>query len=160
MSSRGGKSSTPRRGSSIPPERARRRMHTGSASSAEAEGSHRRTRRTRRVFGPDLFVRIPGLPAIIPPSVVSPKWQVFCGKGFSLQARRERRAYPQGSVRSEQRSLERKELPPLGCAQFGLSLRCSSVTAPLRGMLPPRASPQADLGATKHQPFRRHNTSA
>src|SRR3989442_9524114 len=52
-----------------------------------------------------------------------------------------------------------KDCRPLGCAQFGLWLRCSSVTAPLRGMLPPRASPQAKLGATKHQPFRRHNTS-
>ena len=51
-----------------------------------------------------------------------------------------------------------KDCRPLGCAQFGLWLRCSSVTAPLRGMLPPRASPQAKLGATKHQPFRRHNT--
>jgi len=29
------------------------------------------------------------------PSVVSPKWLVFCGKGFSVQARRERRAYPE-----------------------------------------------------------------
>ncbi len=27
--------------------------------------------------------------------VVSPKWLVFCGKGFSVQARRERRAYPE-----------------------------------------------------------------
>src|SRR5438309_9301612 len=53
-----------------------------------------------------------------------------------------------------------KDCRPLGCAQFGLWLRCSSVTAPLRGMLPPRASPQAKLGATKHQPFRRHNTSS
>src|SRR2546422_11319050 len=53
-----------------------------------------------------------------------------------------------------------KDCRPLGCAQFGLWLRCSSVTAPLRGMLPPRASPQAKLGATKHQSFRRHNTSA
>src|SRR2546426_10369725 len=52
-----------------------------------------------------------------------------------------------------------KDCRPLGCAQFGLWLRCSLVTAPLRGMLPPRASPQAKLGATKHQPFRRHNTS-
>src|SRR5438309_7242083 len=52
-----------------------------------------------------------------------------------------------------------KDCRPLGCAQFGLWLRCSSVTAPLRGMLPPRASPQAKLGATKHQPFTRHNTT-
>src|SRR5437870_8375059 len=51
-----------------------------------------------------------------------------------------------------------KDCRPLGCAQFGLWLRCPSVTAPLRGMLPPRASPQAKLGATKHQSFRRHNT--
>src|SRR5437667_2952750 len=93
-------------------------------------------------------------------SAVSPKWLVFCGKGFSVQARRERRAYPEvdlQGVSNEARS--EKDCRPLGCAQFGLWLRCSSVTAPLRGMLPPRAWPQAKLGATKHQPFRRHNTS-
>src|SRR2546422_6112322 len=93
-------------------------------------------------------------------SVVSPKWLVFCGKGFSVQARRERRAYPEVDLQGvSNEAWSEKDCRPLGCAQFGLWLRCSSVTAPLRGMLPPRASPQAKLGATKHQPFRRHNTS-
>src|SRR5207249_8446911 len=32
---------------------------------------------------------------VVRPSVVSPKWLVFCGNGFSVQARRERRAYPE-----------------------------------------------------------------
>ena len=41
-----------------------------------------------------------------------------------------------------------KELPPSGCAEFGLWLRGSSVTDPLRGMRPPRALSQAKLGAT------------
>ncbi len=36
----------------------------------------------------------------------------------------------------------------VGCARFGRWLRCSSLTAPLRGMLPPRASQPAKLGAT------------
>src|SRR5206468_9435001 len=36
------------------------------------------------------------------------------GEGFFGQTRRERRAYPTGSVRSEQRSLAEKELPPEG----------------------------------------------
>jgi len=55
-----------------------------------------------------------------------------------------------GSVRSEQRSLGKKDLPPRGfAAEFGLWLSLPSVTAPPLGMLPPRASPQAKLGATK-----------
>src|SRR6185503_18860830 len=37
---------------------------------------------------------------------------------------------------------------PSGCAEFGLWRRCSSVTDPLRDMLPPRVLPQAKLGAT------------
>src|SRR5439155_20304598 len=80
---------------------------------------------------------------------------------FPVQARRERRAYPEVDLQGvSNETWSEKDCRPLGCAQFGLWLRCSSVTAPLWGMLPPRASPQAKLGATKHQPFRRHNTSA
>src|SRR5438128_5030619 len=44
--------------------------------------------------------------------------------------------------------LPEKNCRPQGCAEFGLWRRCSSVTAPLWGMRPPRASPQAKLGAT------------
>src|SRR5207249_3173353 len=44
-----------------------------------------------------------------------PKFGDVCGEEFSAQARSERRAYPaRGSVRSEQRSLGRKEPPPGG----------------------------------------------
>src|SRR2546427_10781294 len=53
-----------------------------------------------------------------------------------------------GSVRSEQRSLGQKEPPPEGCVAFRFWLRCSSVTAPLRGMLPRRASPEPKIDAT------------
>jgi hypothetical protein len=65
------------------------------------------------------------------------KYGHVCGKGFLTQVRRERRAYPQGSGRSEQRSLRQKDLPPLACSFVA---RRSQSTA---GKLPPRASPQA-----------------
>src|SRR5438309_6629032 len=105
-------------------------------------------------------MRVTGDPRRVTASVVSPKWLVFCGKGFSVQARRERRTYPEVGLQGvSNEGWSEKDCRPLGCAQFGLWLRCSSVTAPLWGMLPPRASPRAKLGATKHQPFRRHNTS-
>src|SRR2546427_11784121 len=64
-----------------------------------------------------------------------------------------------GSVRSEQRSLERKGLPPFGLRPVWPVASLLVGHSPTAGMLPPRASPQAKLGATKHQPFRRHNTS-
>src|SRR5256885_16901570 len=64
-----------------------------------------------------------------------------------------------GSVRSEQRSLERKGLPPFGLSPVWPVASLLVDHSPTRGMLPPRASPQAKLGATKHQPFKRHNTS-
>src|SRR6058998_4207806 len=63
-----------------------------------------------------------------------------------------------GSVRSEQRSLERKGLPPYGLRPVWPVASLLVGHSPTAGMLPPRASPQAKLGATKHQPFRRHNT--
>ena len=65
-----------------------------------------------------------------------------------------------GSGRSEQRSLDEKELRPEGCAEFGLWLRGLSVTDPLWGMRPPRALPQAKLGATIVKPILLHNTSS
>jgi hypothetical protein len=45
-------------------------------------------------------------------SVLSSQSVTLCGKGFFDQARRERRAFRHGSVRSEQRSLIEKELRP------------------------------------------------
>src|SRR6267143_5268762 len=69
-----------------------------------------------------------------------------------------------GSVRSEQRSLERKGLPPYGLRPAWPVASLLVGHSPTAGDAPgaraeaPRASPQAKLGATKHQPFRRHNT--
>src|SRR5439155_14322994 len=61
----------------------------------------------------------------------------------------------QGSVRSEQRSLNRKDTPPGGLRRSGLLaslLLClpagRSVTAALRVLLLRRASPEANCGAT------------
>src|SRR5882724_1932871 len=76
------------------------------------------------------------------------KYGDVCGEEFSAQARRERRAYPaRGSVRSEQRRLgrtaARRVAPNLA---WGFVARRSQPH--WRGMLPPRASPQAKLGAT------------
>ncbi len=59
------------------------------------------------------------------------------------------RAYPaSGSVRSEQRGRGRKGPPPGGLRRIwpGASLLVGH--SPTAGMLPPRASPQAKLGAT------------
>jgi hypothetical protein len=83
---------------------------------------------------------------------------VFCRKGFLPPARRERRAYPQWSVRSEPRSGRQKELRPEGLRRKrpGASLLLGH-RAPT-AMLPRRASHQAILGATKHQPILRHYT--
>src|SRR5881396_1582244 len=53
----------------------------------------------------------------------------------------------QGSVRSEQRRRGQKEPSPGGLRRFSV-LGCSSVTAPLRGMLPRRASPEPKIDAT------------
>src|SRR5207245_8687422 len=106
------------------------------------------------------LMRLHGDPRRGTGSFLSPKWVVVWGKGFSGPAKAERRTYSGGDLQGvSNEAWSEKDCRPLGCAQFGLWLRCSSVTAPLRGMLPPRASPQAKLGATKHQPLRRHNTS-
>src|SRR5437867_5675651 len=64
----------------------------------------------------------------------------------------------QGSVRSEQRSLGPKEPLSEGCVAFRLWLRCSSVTAPLRGMLPRRASPEPKIDATNVVVFMKWST--
>src|SRR5881409_3925984 len=72
----------------------------------------------------------------------------FAARDFSARRGASDEHTLQRSVRSEQRSLAEKELPPTGCAEFGLWLRCSSVTDPLWDMLPPRALPQAKFGAT------------
>ena len=71
------------------------------------------------------------------------------GEGFFGQTRRERRAYPSGVCEERAtKSGRKKNCRPEGCAAFGLWLRWSSVTDPLRDMLPPRAWPQAKFGAT------------
>src|SRR5438876_5050039 len=65
----------------------------------------------------------------------------------------------QGSVRSEQRRLGQKEPPPGGLRAFRFWRRCSSVTAPLRGMLPRRASPEPKIDATNVLVFMKWGTS-
>ena len=84
----------------------------------------------------------------------------FAAWDFRLPRGDERRAYPQRSVRSEQRSGSRKELRP-----FGLRLKCPRASLlvghrPLSGMLPPRASPRGILGATNCKLFGIHDTSS
>src|SRR6266404_6158338 len=73
------------------------------------------------------------------------KFGDVCGEEFSGQARRERRAYPEsGSVRSEQRSLGRKEPPPGGLRPIwpGASLLVGhSPTAGGCSLLVPRPRP-------------------
>ena len=73
------------------------------------------------------------------------KFSDVCGEEFSAQARRERRAYPaSGSVRSEQRSLGRKEPPPGGLRRIwpGASLLVGhSPTSGGCSLLAPRPRP-------------------
>ena len=54
----------------------------------------------------------------------------------------------QGSVRSEQRSLRQKERPPCGLRPIWPVASLLVGYSPLAGLRPPRASPQAKLGAT------------
>src|SRR5207247_6415739 len=53
-----------------------------------------------------------------------------------------------GSVRSEQRSLAEKDLPPSGLRRIWPVASLLVGYSPMAGMRPPRASPQAKLGAT------------
>src|SRR5437016_13028764 len=62
-----------------------------------------------------------------------------------------------GSVRSEQQSLGQKEPSPGGLHRFSV-LACSSVTAPLRGMLPRRASPEPKIDTTNVVVFMKRGT--
>src|SRR5207249_4519374 len=72
----------------------------------------------------------------------------FAARDFSARRGASDEHTLQGSVRSEQRSLAEKQLPPEGLRRIWPVARCSSVTDPLRDMLPPRAWPQAKFGAT------------
>src|SRR5438094_9697443 len=80
--------------------------------------------------------------------VMSITTMTFAARDFSARRGASDEHTLRGSVRSEQRSLAEKNCRPEGCAEFGLWRRCSSVTDPLRDMLPPRALPQAKFGAT------------
>src|SRR5439155_5498744 len=51
-----------------------------------------------------------------------------------------------------------KNRRPEGCVAFRFRLRCSSVTAPLRGMLPRRASPEPKIDATNVVVFMKRGT--
>src|SRR2546427_11562751 len=76
------------------------------------------------------------------------KYDPVCGEGFLAQTRRERRAYPSGVCKERATTSGTKRTAAQGCVAFRFWLRCSSVTAPLRGLLPRRASPQPQIDAT------------
>src|SRR4249920_3052336 len=89
------------------------------------------------------------------------KYDDVRGKGFFGQTRRERRAYPEVDLEGASNEVwPKKNCRPAGGAEFGLWLRCSSVTDPLRGTRPPRALPQAKLGATHVSIIRCHRHSS
>src|SRR5438128_12458045 len=77
-----------------------------------------------------------------------------CGEEFSAPARRERRAYPtrickeRATQPGPKRTAARRGAPNLA---WGFVARRSQPHC--RGMLPPRASPQAKLGATNVTEF-------
>ena len=93
------------------------------------------------------------------------------GLGFAAMDFRFRRgvsdeAYPSGVCEERTTSLNRKDMPPCGLRRSWLLaslLPClpagRSVTAPLRGMLLRRASPEANCGATNAHPIREWDTS-
>src|SRR5437763_5446049 len=65
------------------------------------------------------------------------KYDDVRGKGFFAQTRRERRSIPAAGCDGASNEVwAKKTCRPPGCAQFGLWLRCSSVTAPLPGDAP------------------------
>ena len=65
----------------------------------------------------------------------------------------------QGSVRSEQRSLNRKDMPPSGLRRSWLLASLLLSHSPTSGMLLRRASPEANCGATNAHPIREWDTS-
>ena len=65
----------------------------------------------------------------------------------------------QGSVRSEQRSLNRKDMPPGGLRRSWLLASLLLSHSPTSGMLLRRASPEANCGATNAHPIREWDTS-
>src|SRR5437870_5177289 len=64
------------------------------------------------------------------------KYDHVCGEGFLAQTRRERRAYPSGSVRSEQRRLGQKEPPPGGLRRFSVLSSLCLAHCPTSGDAP------------------------
>ena len=83
---------------------------------------------------------------------------MFRSKGFWPPARRERRAYPsvvckeRATTREAKRTAARRVAPKMA---WGFVAPQSQIPA---DMLLRRASPQAILGATKHQLYARHHT--
>ena len=82
----------------------------------------------------------------------------FAARGFWSRRGASDAHTRQRSVRSEQRSLGQKELPPVGLCRIwpGASLLLSH--RPLAGMLLRRASPQAKCGATNVSVFMKGTT--
>ena len=87
------------------------------------------------------------------------KYNHVCAEGFLAQTRRERRAYPSAVCKERATTVwDKKNRRPEGCVAFRFWLRCSSVTAPLRGMLPRRASPEPKIDATNVVVFMKWST--
>src|SRR5438093_6494234 len=72
----------------------------------------------------------------------------FAARAFSARRGASDEHTLQGSVRSEQRSLAEKELPPVGLRQICPVAALLVGHRSTSGMLPPRALPQAKFDAT------------
>ena len=89
------------------------------------------------------FSPLPPRPRIRRAGVLFTNCVGICGKGFLIQPRRERRAYPQRSARSEQRRLNQKDLPPGGLRRiwFLASLLLGRRARRLCSLVAPRQKP-------------------
>ena len=80
-------------------------------------------------------------------------WGVSREASLGHMARRERRASPSWGCKERATRPDGPRWPrPEGCAAFWAVLCCSSVTDPLRGMLPRRALHSPKIDATRHTP--------
>jgi hypothetical protein len=91
-------------------------------------------------------------------STVTKNFRDMRGKGFFGQTRRERRAYPHGSARNEQRSLAEKDLTPCGLRRICPGAVLLVAHRPMKGMHAPRALPQAKCDATHVSRIHCHST--
>jgi hypothetical protein len=100
-----------------------------------------------QVLAPLLVTRADGLVVMSINTVTFAARDFWCRRGASDEHIRS------GSVRSEQRSMRQKELPPEGLHRIWPVASLLVGYSPITGMRPPRASPQAKLGATNVTAF-------